>query len=407
MEEYFASLGRRPTEAELRSIEQLWSEHCRHRTFRGRALGADGSLLADDLLSTFIEPVSRAPWVVSSLKDNAGIVEFAHGYGIAVKVETHNHPSAVDPFDGAATGVGGVIRDVLAVWADPVALTDVLCFGPPGSRAPGGALSPRRVMEGVVAGVGYYGNNVGVPTLAGAVVFDEGYAGTPLVFVGCVGLVPLDGYLRDPRPGDALVLVGNRTGRDGIAGAAFASSALPGDLRALRPAVQIPDPLVEEGLIRFVPAARDGRAATGITDLGGGGLVVAAAEMAHGAGAGCELLLDEVPLREEMEPWEILISESQERMLLSARPEQVPRLLEIAHGEGLEAAVVGRLTGERRCRALHRGSVVMDLDMDFLFRPPRLARVASPPAGGPGGGAPGGALSCTPRRRAPTREGGR
>ncbi|MGC9177229.1 MAG: phosphoribosylformylglycinamidine synthase subunit PurL [Conexivisphaera sp.] len=378
IEKYFASLGRKPSEAELRSIAQLWSEHCRHRTFRGRVVGPDGTLLADDLLSTFIGSVSSAPWVISSLRDNAGIVEFTRGYGIAVKVETHNHPSAVEPFGGAATGVGGVIRDVLAVWADPVALIDVLCFGPPDSRAPHGALSPRRVMGGVISGIGHYGNNVGVPTLAGAVVFDGGYLGTPLVYAGCVGLVPPGGYSKDPRPGDVLVLVGNRTGRDGIAGATFASSALSGDIKSLRPAVQIPDPLVEEGLVRLISAVRDARAATGVTDLGGGGLAVAAAEIAHEAHAGCELILDEVPLREDLEPWEILVSESQERMLLSARPEEAGSLMALARHEGLEAAIIGNLTDSRRFRALYRGAPVVDVDMDFLFHPPRLTRTAVP-----------------------------
>jgi phosphoribosylformylglycinamidine synthase len=380
VEEHFAALGRPPTYAEIRVIAQLWSEHCRHRTFRGRIVDPRGEVLADDPLSTFIGSVSAAPWVISSLRDNAGIVELARGHGVAVKVETHNHPSAVEPFGGAATGVGGVIRDVLAVWADPIALIDVLCFGPPGSPGLRGALSPRRVMEGVISGVGYYGNNVGVPTLAGAVVFDEGYVGNPLLFAGCVGIVPPGGYSKDPRPGDVLVLVGNRTGRDGIAGATFASSALPEDLVALRPAVQIPDPLVEEGLIRFISAARSARAASGVTDLGGGGLAVAAAEMAREARAGCELSLDSVPLREEMEPWEILISESQERMLLSARPGDAGRLLRIAGAEGLEAAVVGRLTESGRFVARFRGEVVADLDMEFLFNPPRVTRVASPPA---------------------------
>ncbi|MGC8556109.1 MAG: phosphoribosylformylglycinamidine synthase subunit PurL [Conexivisphaera sp.] len=376
---YFEGLGRPPSRAEMGLISQVWSEHCRHRTFRGRVVDAEGKLLVDDPLSTFIGSVSRAPWVISSLRDNAGIVELARGYGVAVKVETHNHPSAVEPFGGAATGVGGVIRDVLAVWADPVALLDVLCFGPPGFSSPPGTLSPRRVMDGVIAGIGYYGNNVGIPTLAGAVVFDEGYLGTPLVYAGCVGVLPLSGYVKDPRPGDHLVLVGNRTGRDGIAGATFASSALPGDLRALRPAVQIPDPLVEEGLVRLISAVRDSRLASGVTDLGGGGLAVAAAEMARDAGGGCEISLDAVPLREEMEAWEILVSESQERMLLSVRPGQADRVLELARAEGLEAAVIGRLTDSGRFRASFRGELVVDVDMDFLFNPPRVTRTAARP----------------------------
>ena len=375
---YFAALGRDPSDAELRTIAQLWSEHCRHRTFRGRIVDPRGDVLVDDPLSAFIGSVSVAPWVISSLRDNAGIVELARGHGIAVKVETHNHPSAVEPFGGAATGVGGVIRDVLAVWAKPVALIDALCFGPPDSPGLPGALSPRRVMSGVISGIGHYGNNVGVPTLAGAIVFDDGYLGSPLVYAGCVGVVPPGGYAKDPRPGDVLVLVGNRTGRDGIAGATFASSALSEDLRGLRPAVQIPDPLVEEGLIRFITAVGDAHVASGVTDLGGGGLTVAAAELAHDARGGCDISLDSVPLREDMEPWEILISESQERMLLSARPRDVDRLLGIARAEGLEAAAIGKLTDSRKFVARFRGEPVVDLDMEFLFNPPKVTRIASP-----------------------------
>lgn len=382
IKEHFSALGRNPTDVELQTLGQTWSEHCRHKTFRGLVVGPGGEVLADDMLRSFIARATEevgAPWVVSFLKDNAGLVDFVDGYAIAVKVETHNHPSAVDPFGGAATGVGGVIRDVLAVWAKPVALIDVLCFGPldfPYERLPPGVKHPRYVFRGVVAGVGHYGNNVGVPTVAGAVYFDEGYVGNVVVYVGCVGVVPKDRYVWRVRPGDALVVAGGRTGRDGIHGASFASADLVGDEERYRPAVQLPDPIEGEKLRRFVLRVRDEGLGSGITDLGGGGLAVAVAEMAARMGGGAEVELSKLHLREPMAPWEIWISESQERMLLAVPPENVGRVLEVAREEELEASVIGRFTRDGALRVYYEGYPVADLDVEFALSPPRAVRVA-------------------------------
>ncbi len=377
---YFVGLGRNPTDVELHAISQLWSEHCRHKTFRGIVMDEDGKGIVDDILSSYIARATEkigAPWVVSFLEDDAGVVRFVDGYGVAVKVETHNHPSAIDPFGGAATGIGGVIRDVLAVWADPIALVDVLCFGPPDIHQEiGEFLHPRRIARGVVDGIGYYGNNVGIPTVAGAVCFDEGYVGNVVVYAGCLGLLPLDRYARNPRSGDALVLIGNRTGRDGMGGASFASSSLSGKVEELRPAVQIPDPIEEEKLLRFVSKVRDEGLASAITDLGGGGLAVAAAEIAGRASSGCFLDLDAVHVREEMKPWEILVSESQERMLLAAPSGNLDRVMDLAEEEELEASRIGSLTGTGIFEASHEEATVMGISVEFLLHPPKSVKVA-------------------------------
>lgn len=384
---YFASRGRNPTDLELRSIGAMWSEHCRHKTFRGLVISSDGEVV-EDMLETYIAGATRgvgAGWVVSFLKDNAGLVDFVDGYAIAVKVETHNHPSAVDPFGGAATGVGGVIRDVLAVWAKPIALIDALCFGPldyPQEKIPGGVRHPRLIYKGVVAGIGFYGNNVGIPTVAGSIYFDEGYVGNPVVYAGCVGILPRRLYRWDARPGDLAAVLGNSTGRDGIHGATFASSELEGS--GDRSAVQIPDPVEGEKIRRAVLRIRDEGLGSGITDLGGGGLAVALSEMAHRIGGGARVELERLHLREPLEPWEIWISESQERMLLAVPPESVGRVVEIAEEEDLRISVIGEFTKEKRIVASYRGHVLADLDVEFLATPPRVVRIASwtPPSHG-------------------------
>ncbi|MEM4475163.1 MAG: phosphoribosylformylglycinamidine synthase subunit PurL, partial [Fervidicoccaceae archaeon] len=380
---YFAERGRDPTDVELHTLAQTWSEHCRHKTFRGVIVDESGRVVAEDMLKSYIARATEeigAPWVLSFLKDNAGIIEFVDGYALAVKVETHNHPSAVDPFGGAATGVGGVIRDVLAVWAKPVALIDVLCFGPldyPHERLPLGVKHPRYLFRGVVSGIGYYGNNVGIPTVAGAVYFDEGYVGNVVVYAGCVGVLPKNAYKWAAKAGEYLLLLGNRTGRDGIGGATFASDELSNEAEAHRSAVQIPDPIEEEKLKRAILRIRDEGLGTGITDLGGGGLAVAVAEVAGRAGTGAEVELGEVHLREPLAPWEIWVSESQERMLLTVPRENVERVLDIVEEEELEASVIGRLTSGRSLRVYYYGETVADLDVEFLLNPPRAVRVAS------------------------------
>jgi len=227
IKDYFSKAGRNPTDVELQILGQTWSEHCFHKTFKGDVITPEGRI--QSLFKTFIEKVTNElnpSWCVSVFEDNAGVIEFEKGYGIAAKVETHNHPSAVEPFGGAATGVGGVIRDILGVWADPIACTDVLGFGPLDydyERLPLGVKHPKYLFRGVIGGIGCYGNNMGIPTVNGAIHFDESYVGNIVVYCGCVGLLPLDKLVKDAKPNQFLVLAGGRTGRDGIHGVTFAS----------------------------------------------------------------------------------------------------------------------------------------------------------------------------------------
>jgi phosphoribosylformylglycinamidine (FGAM) synthase-like enzyme len=273
---YFRKIGRDPTEIEIQMIAQTWSEHCFHKVFKSKI--EFGRKTIDGLFKSFIKKATDeigANWVISAFTDNAGIIKFDKTISIAAKVETHNHPSAIEPFGGAATGVGGVIRDILGVFAEPVAITDTLFFGDlnfPYENLPENIKHPRYLLNGVVSGVGAYGNNMGIPTVNGGIYFDAAYTGYALVFCGCIGLLKNRDYARSAKPGDILVIAGARTGRDGIHGVNFASEKIEGDTDALRSAVQIPDPIVEEKLMRAVLEIGDRRLASGITDLGGGGL---------------------------------------------------------------------------------------------------------------------------------------
>ncbi|NPA23006.1 MAG: phosphoribosylformylglycinamidine synthase subunit PurL [Crenarchaeota archaeon] len=382
---YFSKIGRNPTDVELQTISQVWSEHCYHKTFKGVIKLPDGSEIRN-MLRTYIAKVLediRPGWVISAFEDNAGIVEFDEEYGIAVKVETHNHPSAIEPFGGAATGVGGVIRDVLGVWADPIALIDVLGFGPlnyPEDRLPRGIKHPRLIYRGVVSGIAHYGNNMGIPTVAGAVIFDEGYVGNVVVYCGCVGILPKNKYFRKVREGDYLIVAGNSTGRDGLHGVVFASAELSEESEEVhRSAVQIPDPVVEESLRRAISRIRDEELAHGITDLGGGGLSCAVCETAHRYGLGALVWLHKLHLRDPtLKPWEIWLSESQERMLIVAPPTSLHKILDIFREEELPYSIVGRVTDTRKVEVYYRRYLVCNLDLEFLFRPPTAIRYAEP-----------------------------
>ncbi len=382
--EHYRSLGRNPTDVELQTIAQVWSEHCYHKTFKGIIKTPQGD--EENILRKYIVRVLeelRPDWVLSAFEDNAGIVKLDDEYAIAVKVETHNHPSAIEPFGGAATGVGGVIRDVLGVWAEPIALIDVLGFGPlnyPEGRLPRGVKHPRYIYSGVVSGIAYYGNNMGIPTVAGAVIFDEGYVGNVVVYCGCVGVLPASKYIRRIREGDYIVVAGNRTGRDGLHGVVFASAELTEESEEThRSAVQIPDPVVEESLRRAIVRIRDEELGDGITDLGGGGLSCAVCETAHRYGLGAVVWLHKLHLRDPtLRPWEIWLSESQERMLLAVPPDKLHRVIEILREEELEYSIVGRYTSSRRVQIYYSKYVVGDLDLDFLFKPPKTVRTALP-----------------------------
>lgn len=380
--DYFAKEGRNPTDVELQAIAQTWSEHCYHKTFKGKI--RIGNTEINSLFKTYIAKATKEinpRWCFSVFEDNAGIVHFDRGYGIAAKIETHNHPSAVEPFGGAATGVGGVIRDVLGVWADPIACTDVLGFGPLDydyAKLPAGVKHPKYVYMGVTAGIGAYGNNMGIPTVNGAIYFDESYTGNVVVYCGCVGLLPLKKFRRNAQPGHIIVLAGGKTGRDGIHGVTFASAELTEKSEEVsRPAVQIADPIEEEKLKRAVIEIRDRELASAITDLGGGGLSSAVGETAKKFDCGAKVELDKVPLKYPgLAPWEIYISESQERMLLTVPPENLEKALEVFEKEDVEATAIGALTTEQRLQLAYHGEQVADMYMDFLFKPPESVKTA-------------------------------
>ncbi|MCL4518393.1 MAG: AIR synthase-related protein [Thaumarchaeota archaeon] len=372
---YFKNLKRDPTEIELQTIAQTWSEHCFHKVFKSPIkLGNDSY---DGILKSLIRRATEelAPnWVVSAFSDNAGIIKFEETYSIAAKVETHNHPSAVDPFGGAATGVGGVIRDILGVWAEPIANTDVLFFGDldfPYNKLPSGIKHPRYLMNGVVAGVGMYGNNMGIPTVNGGLCFDSSFNGYALVFCGCLGLLKNRNYAKSAKPGDVLVVAGSKTGREGIHGVNFASEKLKGDTDELRSAVQIPDPIVEERLKRAVLEIADRHLASAITDLGGGGLSSGVCELAKSYTCGAVVDITSIPIKsEDLLPWEIWISETQERMLLAVPEATLAKVLSVFEREEIEASAFGRLTSDGVLVLRNREGELGQLDLNFLFSPP-------------------------------------
>ncbi len=437
IQKHYQSLGREPTDLELETIAQTWSEHCIHKTlksaieYRGAAMpdlegearrhegtearGENVELRYESLLKDTIAAATdelmrngRGPKCLSVFKDNAGIIAFDDEYGIAVKVETHNHPSAIEPYGGAATGVGGVIRDVLGcgLGAKPIANTDVFCVAPPDwpdDAVPSGVIHPRSVLRGVVSGVRDYGNCMGIPTVNGAVHFDPRYLGNPLVYCGCIGLIPRDRIEKAARPGDAIVVIGGRTGRDGIHGATFSSAELTDThTDEFAHAVQIGNPLEEKKVLDLIMLARDyageshgatksrchegvnhntphrGRCLfSAITDCGAGGLSSAIGEMAEHTGAIVDL--EKVPLKYAgLRYDEIWISEAQERMVLAVPPNEVDTFLGLANSEDVEATVIGRFTSDRRLIVHYQGNLVGELNLAFLHGGlPKTMRKAS------------------------------
>jgi phosphoribosylformylglycinamidine synthase len=378
----FRSLRRNPTDVELQSIALAWSEHCSHKTFKatihfkheGRVEIIRG-LLAE-MLATPAAKLNR-PWVRSAFVDNAGVIAFDQTRDVAFKVETHNHPSALEPYGGAHTGVGGVIRDVLAVSADPIANTDVLCFGPlalPEEEVPVGTFHPRRTYREVVRGIGDYGNNMGIPTVGGAILFDHGYTGNPLVFCGTLGLAPRGSHPRDPRPGDAIVLLGGRTGRDGLHGATMSSQTLDRATVASS-TVQIGAPITEKLLRDVLPRLRDERLYHAVTDCGAGGLCSAVGEM--GEALGVDLDLARVPLKYQgLLPWEIWLSEAQERMVLAVPESSLSRLHQICQAHDLAATVLGQFRDDGVLLLRYSDVVVAEIELGFMYggRPQRVLK---------------------------------
>ncbi|MGA7922705.1 MAG: phosphoribosylformylglycinamidine synthase subunit PurL [Thermoplasmata archaeon] len=362
---HFVGQDRDPTDVEIAGIAQSWSEHCSYKSsrpilkrgFRGlRTRGVEGT-------------------------GDAGVMRFEPGWAYALRIESHNHPSAIEPYGGAATGIGGILRDVLAVGARPIALADPLFFGPlstPADSLPFGVHSPRYVANGVVAGIRDYGNRVGVPTVCGGVFFDPSYTVNPLVNVACVGILPRRRLApnRARKAGDLLVLAGGHTGRDGIGGVSFASQELTSVSGSeSRGAVQLGNPILKEPLIRACIEAYDRRLIAGVKDLGGGGLASGAGELAFAGGLGVRLDLDRVPLRETgLLPWEIWISESQERMVFDVRPRDLSALEGIFQRYDVPAVVLGEFTREPFETIECSGELAAHLRLSFRIRPPPVRR---------------------------------
>ncbi|MDY6913845.1 MAG: phosphoribosylformylglycinamidine synthase subunit PurL [Planctomycetota bacterium] len=380
IQDYYRRAGREPRDVELETIAQTWSEHCGHKTFRSDVCVRDNSGKVveqiPNLLKSTVFAVTKQlnkPWCLSVFEDNAGVISFDADHAVCFKVETHNHPSAIEPYGGAATGIGGVVRDPMGtgLGAEPVANTDVFCFGPPDlplDELPKGVLHPRRVMRGVVAGVRDYGNRMGIPTVNGAVYFDRKYMGNPLVFCGTVGLLPIDKCRkRRPNTGDAIICVGGRTGRDGIHGATFSSGELTHEHETeFSHAVQIGNAITEKKMLDTIVQARREGLYTAITDCGAAGLSSAVGEMGEHLGA--EVHLDRVPLKYAgLSYSEIWISEAQERMVLAVPQENVDRIRKIFTDEGVEATVIGHYgTDDKRLRLFYDGRPAGELEMEFL-----------------------------------------
>ncbi|MFC1866003.1 phosphoribosylformylglycinamidine synthase subunit PurL, partial [Chloroflexota bacterium] len=372
---YFAGLERNPTDAEMETLSQTWSEHCVHKTFKSK-INYNGSVIDNLLKNTIIKATRELdkPWCLSVFEDNAGVIDFDGKWALCFKVETHNHPSAIEPYGGAATGIGGVVRDVLGTGlsAKPICNTNVFCFGQPDlayDKVPPGVLHPRRIFKGVRAGVADYGNRLGIPTLNGAILFDERYVANPLVYCGTVGLMPKElSMMGRQQPGDLVVVAGGKTGRDGVHGVTFASEQLSRDsTQTSFSSVQIGNPIVEKRLIDTVLQARERRLFRRITDCGGGGLSSAVGEMAEETGV--RIYLDRVPLKYEgLSHSEIWISESQERMLLAVPPECADEILTLFANEGTEATVIGEFTDDKKLRLFYNDNLVCDLEMQFLHK---------------------------------------
>ncbi len=335
-------LGREPNWVELNIYSVMWSEHCSYKHSK----------------STLRLFPTEGPRVILGPGENAGVLDLDSGYAVVFKIESHNHPSAVEPYQGAATGVGGIIRDIFTMGARPVALLNSLRFGNIDD------VKVRYLFDGVVAGIGGYGNCIGIPTVAGEVFFEPCYKGNPLVNAMCVGVMPTKNLVLGKATGEGnlVVLVGALTGRDGIHGVTFASEELSEASEEKRPSVQVGDPFMQKLLLEACLEVIEKGLVVGVQDLGGAGLTCALTETAARAGTGMEVDLSQVPLREEeMEPFEIMVSESQERMLLILEPERRNDVEAVFRRWGLPFSVLGRVTGDGMVRVTHQGSVVADV----------------------------------------------
>ncbi|WP_240432581.1 phosphoribosylformylglycinamidine synthase subunit PurL [Rubrobacter indicoceani] len=353
-------MERPPNYLELSLFSVMWSEHCGYKNSR-------------PLLRRF---PNTGPRVLQGPGENAGVVDVGDGWALAFKMESHNHPSAVEPYEGAATGAGGIIRDILAMGARPVALLDSLRFGPTEGDS-SEASRNRYLLREVVRGIGGYGNAVGVPTVGGEVVFDSSYSGNPLVNAMCVGLIRIKDIVTAQATGEGnlVVLIGSKTGRDGIHGATFASDELSEESESKRSNVQVGDPFTEKMVIECCLKLLEEGLLVSLQDLGAAGITSSASEMAAKGGVGVEIETDRVPLRETgMEPWEIMISESQERMLAVVEPQRIDRVLAFTERYGLVGAVVGRVASHGELRVIHDGEIMGGVQAEHLADAPTYER---------------------------------
>ncbi|NLH50097.1 MAG: phosphoribosylformylglycinamidine synthase [Myxococcales bacterium] len=376
-------LGAQPTDVELEALAQTWSEHCKHKIFNAKIIYKDGQKqeTIQSLFDTYIkgttERVRKAKGnkdiCLSVFKDNAGVVKFNDRFSLVMKVETHNSPSALDPYGGALTGIVGVNRDPFGTGAGAKLIfnTDVFCFASPFFKKPLGPrlLHPKRVLEGVREGVEHGGNKSGIPTINGSVVFDDRYAGKPLVFCGTAGILPTKvcdrpGEFKKAEVGDLIVMSGGRIGKDGIHGATFSSEGLSEHSPAT--AVQIGDPITQKRMTDFLLKARDRCLYRAITDDGAGGLSSSVGEMARDTN-GCEIELAKAPLKYAgLHPWEILLSEAQERMTLAVPPDRLDEFLALSAKMSVESTVLGRFTDSGIFHVTYDGKTVAALEMSFL-----------------------------------------
>ncbi len=357
LKRYFIAKSREPTDVELQSIAQAWSEHCCYKSSK-------------TILQKFIFGI-EAPQNMLVIKEDAGVLEFDKDHAYVFAFESHNHPSAIEPYGGAATGIGGIVRDVVCMGAQPIALIDPLFFGPLDyayDKLPAEVKHPRFLFNGVVAGISDYGNRIGIPTCAGMVYFDEGYVGNCVVNVGCVGIMKKADLSRSmAKQGEVLVLVGGKTGRDGIHGVTFASVELTGE-EEYRSAVQLGDPITKEPLVHAILEANDKRLISGMKDLGGGGLSCAVSEMCHAGGCGAEIHLERVKLKEEgLKAWEIWVSESQERFLIAVKPDNVDEFLELFDKWDVDAVAIGQTQTFKKSLIKNVSQITIFYDDEKIF----------------------------------------
>jgi phosphoribosylformylglycinamidine synthase II len=367
-----------PTDVEMEVLAQTWSEHCKHKIFNSQITYKDdeGTKTINSLFSTYIKRATHEinkPWLVSVFTDNAGVIKFNDEFNLVMKVETHNTPSALDPYGGAITGIVGVNRDPLGtgMGARLIFNTDIFCFASPfyNEPLPPRLFHPRRIFEGVRRGIEHGGNKSGIPTVNGCIVFDERYLGKPLVYCGTGGIMPsiINGklsHIKEIYSGDLIVMTGGRIGKDGIHGATFSSLEL--DENSPVTAVQIGDPFTQKKMMDFLLEARDIGLYSAITDNGAGGLSSSVGEMAQLSG-GCLIELEKCPLKYPgLCPWEILVSESQERMTLAVSPDRIDEFMELARRRDVEATVIGTFNDSGKFHAKYSGKTVAYMNMEFL-----------------------------------------